>query len=169
MKCGLPRRDDEISWLGGNHAGRLHPARGEAWIRVNQVGYLPDDPKIAVLSSDEPLTGEFQVGDFTADIGADQGAWGPFAHNYRLDFSDVKSSGRVSSDVWRGRIAEVRDRRRRLRGRAGEAARVHAAAALRREPGHRGSAISRTASTRRPARWSTWSAAGTTRPIGSST
>ena len=26
----------------------------EAWIRVNQIGYLPGDPKIAVLSSDEP-------------------------------------------------------------------------------------------------------------------
>ena len=34
-------------------------ANGEefAWIRVNQVGYLPDDPKIAVLSSDRPLEG----------------------------------------------------------------------------------------------------------------
>jgi Cellulase N-terminal ig-like domain len=34
-------------------------ATGEefAWIRVNQVGYLPDDPKIAVLSSDRPLEG----------------------------------------------------------------------------------------------------------------
>ena len=68
-------------------------ARGEAWIRVNQVGYLPDDPKIAVLSSTEPLQGKFQVGDLKADIGADQGAWGPFAHNYRLDFSGVKSAG----------------------------------------------------------------------------
>ena len=66
----------------------------ESWIRVNQVGYLPDDPKIAVLSSDVPLAGEFHVGDFTADIGPDQGAWGPFAHNYRLDFSSVRGPGR---------------------------------------------------------------------------
>ncbi|MCP4250728.1 MAG: glycoside hydrolase family 9 [bacterium] len=65
-----------------------------AWIRANQIGYLPDDPKIAVLSSEQPLTGTFQVGDFTSDIGPDQGAWGPFAHNYRLDFSAQQSPGR---------------------------------------------------------------------------
>ena len=70
-----------------------HPAQGEAWIRVNQIGYLPGDPKIAVLSSDEPLTGKFQVGEFAADIGPDQGAWGPFAHNYRLDFTKATSPG----------------------------------------------------------------------------
>lgn len=70
------------------------PARGEAWLRVNQIGYLADDPKIAVLSSDEPMAGEFRVGPFAADIGEDQGAWGPFAHNYRLDFSDLRQAGR---------------------------------------------------------------------------
>lgn len=70
------------------------PARGEAWLRVNQVGYLPGDPKIAVLSSDEPITGQFVVGDFSANVGEDQGAWGPFAHNYRLDFSAVRTPGR---------------------------------------------------------------------------
>lgn len=65
-----------------------------AWIRVNQVGYLPEDPKIAVLSSDAPLAGSFAVGGFQADIGADQGPWGPFAHNYRLDFSPLRDTGR---------------------------------------------------------------------------
>jgi endoglucanase len=64
-----------------------------AWIRVNQIGYLPGDPKIAILSSDEPLAGEFRVGEFAADVGADQGAWGPFAHNYRLDFGTVRDAG----------------------------------------------------------------------------
>ncbi|MBL9161532.1 MAG: glycoside hydrolase family 9 protein [Planctomycetaceae bacterium] len=71
----------------------MSAAQADAWIRVNQIGYLPGDPKIAVLSSDEPLAGEFHVGDFNADVGVDHGAWGPFAHNYRLDFSDVKSAG----------------------------------------------------------------------------
>lgn len=70
------------------------PATGDAWIRVNQIGYLPDDPKVAVLSSDEPLSGRFSVGEFGGEIGADQGAWGPFAHNYRLDFSRLKADGR---------------------------------------------------------------------------
>jgi hypothetical protein len=69
------------------------PAHAESWIRANQVGYLPGDPKIAILSSDEPLAGQFTVGGFTADIGEDAGAWGPFAHNYRLDFSGFKTPG----------------------------------------------------------------------------
>lgn len=65
-----------------------------SWIRVNQVGYLPGDVKIAVLSSDVPLEGQFTVGELTADIGPDQGAWGPFAYNYRLDFTNVRRPGR---------------------------------------------------------------------------
>ena len=36
------------------------------WIRVNQVGYLADDPKIALLSSDRPLEGKFTVGELSA-------------------------------------------------------------------------------------------------------
>ena len=71
-------------------------ANAESWIRANQIGYLTDDPKIAILSSDQPLEGEFSVGSFKADIGEDQGAWGPFAHNYRLDFSDLKQAGRYT-------------------------------------------------------------------------
>lgn len=72
------------------------PAAADAWIRVNQIGYLPTDPKIAILSSDRPLTGRFRVGDFEADIGADCGAWGPFQHNYRLDFSTFQTAGRFT-------------------------------------------------------------------------
>jgi hypothetical protein len=66
------------------------------WIRVNLIGYLPDDPKIAILSSarDRPLTGTFAVGDYSADIGADQGAWGPFRHNHRLDFTPLRTPGK---------------------------------------------------------------------------
>ena len=74
--------------------GPPSPTRESAWLRVNQVGYLPEDPKIAVLSSDRPLTGSFSIGEFTADIGPDQGAWGPFAHNYRLDFTAFTQPGR---------------------------------------------------------------------------
>ncbi len=69
------------------------PTRGP-WLRVNQVGYLPDDPKIALLSSGQPLEGFFQVGELSASIGPDHGMWGPFAHNYRLDFSSLRKPGR---------------------------------------------------------------------------
>ena len=71
----------------------MSAARGEAWIRVNNVGYLTDDPKIAILSSEEPASGTFHVGKFSADVGVDQGAWGPFPHNYRLDFSSWRTPG----------------------------------------------------------------------------
>ncbi len=64
-----------------------------AWIRVNHVGYLPGDTKIAVLSSDETFAGRFTVGGFSGEIGDDQGPWGPFAHNYRLDFSALRTPG----------------------------------------------------------------------------
>jgi len=66
------------------------------WLRYNQVGYLPNDPKTAVLSSDKPLNGSFTVGRLVADIGLDQGAWGPFRHNYRLDFSSLEEPGRYT-------------------------------------------------------------------------
>src|SRR5689334_21569005 len=60
------------------------------YLRVNQAGYLPDDPKVAVLSSDHPVSGRFSVGSYSADVGRDYGAWGPFAHNYRLDFTALR-------------------------------------------------------------------------------
>ncbi|MBK8978780.1 MAG: glycoside hydrolase family 9 protein [Planctomycetes bacterium] len=69
---------------------------GAAWIRVNQIGYRCDDPKIAILSSERPWVGTFRVGGLVADIGDDQGAWGPFAHNYRLDFSALREPGRYA-------------------------------------------------------------------------
>lgn len=65
----------------------------DAWIRVNQIGYLSGDSKIAILSSGAPLSGAFRVGEFSADVGADCGAWGPFQHNYRLDFSSLQTPG----------------------------------------------------------------------------
>ena len=74
-------------------ASTLFAGQG-VWIRANQIGYYPGDPKVAVLSSDEELSGRFQVGDFAADIGSDQGQWGPFKHNYRLDFSKLTKPGK---------------------------------------------------------------------------
>ncbi|MBN2326781.1 MAG: glycoside hydrolase family 9 protein [Candidatus Omnitrophica bacterium] len=70
-----------------------HSNKEEVWIRVNQAGYLPGDSKIAVLSSGQPLSGTFEVGAVSSGIGADCGAWGPFQHNYRLNFSSLKEPG----------------------------------------------------------------------------
>ena len=44
-------------------------AAERSWIRVNQVGYLPGDPKIALVSSDVPLAGPFTIANLTADVG----------------------------------------------------------------------------------------------------
>jgi endoglucanase len=74
-------------------SGAASATAPDAWIRVNLVGYLPDDPKIAILSSAAPHAGEFTIGDLRAPLGPDQGPWGPFAHNYRLDFSTLKTPG----------------------------------------------------------------------------
>lgn len=95
-RCGL------LVVLTGAMSGAVCPAASgpdtqpapRAWVRVNNVGYLPQDPKIAVLSSRKPVTGHFTVGDFSAEIGPDCGAWGPFEHNYRLDFTAQRAPGR---------------------------------------------------------------------------
>lgn len=83
-------------WFAAATAATPSASPGDSgpWIRVNQIGYLPNDPKIAVLASDEPRSGAFRVGSLSADIGPDQGAWGPFRHTYRLDFSKLKTPGR---------------------------------------------------------------------------
>jgi hypothetical protein len=76
-------------------AGEAPAADGQAgpWIRINQVGYLPGDTKVAILSGNKPLTGRFTISAYSADIGPDQGAWGPFKHNYRLDFTTLRTPG----------------------------------------------------------------------------
>lgn len=69
-------------------------AAAGVWIRASQIGYLPDEPKVALLSSDGPQEGSFTVGEFSGPIGKDHGPWGPFRHNYRLDFSSLTKEGR---------------------------------------------------------------------------
>jgi endoglucanase len=87
---------------------RSAEAEADAWIRVNRIGYLPDDPKIAILSSDVPLAGEFRVGEVTGKIGADAGAWGPFGHNYRIDFSALRLAGTYRIEAGGVRSPELR-------------------------------------------------------------
>ncbi|HJQ53503.1 MAG TPA: glycoside hydrolase family 9 protein [Gemmatimonadaceae bacterium] len=68
-------------------------------IRINQLGYLPDAPKVAVLCSLAPL----EVHDFTVEdaggrrvlqrAAAAAKPFGPCVANYRLDFSTLKTPG----------------------------------------------------------------------------
>jgi endoglucanase len=83
-------------------------ADSTAVIRVNQVGYLPDAPKVAVLCS---LTDSvrrattFVVRDSLGHVVAGPakaeaaGAFGPCAGTWRLDFSNVRRAGRYEIEA----------------------------------------------------------------------
>lgn len=73
----------------------------KAYVRVNLVGYLPADSKIAVAFSHDPIEGGFTVvnaetgdtvleGKLTPSKTSD---WGKFAYHYYADFSKVTSDG----------------------------------------------------------------------------
>ncbi|HMQ59792.1 MAG TPA: glycoside hydrolase family 9 protein [Flavilitoribacter sp.] len=91
------------AWIA---AGILFPSRAwsaatdAAYIRVNQLGYFPDDPKVAVSFSRSPINSRFSVIDtrtgkavFSGKIQPDTAPeWKGF-HYYRLDFSPVTLPG----------------------------------------------------------------------------
>ena len=77
-------------------------AQQKTWIRINQLGYLTTDVKVAVLvSKDSSLNiAEFQVCDalteqpvFSSKQVKNYGAWAAFKTGFRLNFSDFKTSG----------------------------------------------------------------------------
>ncbi|WP_143304768.1 glycoside hydrolase family 9 protein [Chitinophaga vietnamensis] len=73
----------------------------DAWIRINQLGYLPDGVKVAVLGAKgNTMAQQFQLIDsasgkvvFSAAASKDFGQYGPFAHTCRLNFSACKKEG----------------------------------------------------------------------------
>jgi endoglucanase len=74
-----------------------------SFIRVNQVGYLPDAPKVAVICSlDSARFTVFQVRDgrgrsvFGPRPAVPSGAFGPCATTHRLDFSALRTPGRFT-------------------------------------------------------------------------
>lgn len=82
--------------------GVVVPAQ-QAHVRINQVGYQVDDPKVAIAFAKKPLTGEFVVRDVTTGVVVHTGPiaavavpeWGPaFSHYHRLDFTAVRRAGR---------------------------------------------------------------------------
>jgi len=76
-------------------------AQENTWIRINQLGYLPNSVKVAVLASKgNPEIGYFVVRnsltneiEFHSDNIMKYGAWGPFEISYRLNFSELKKEG----------------------------------------------------------------------------
>jgi endoglucanase len=80
----------------------LAVAETTAVIRVNQVGYLPDAPKVAVLCSlgdSARNTTSFVVRDVAGRVvfgparARAEGSFGPCAGTWRLDFSNVRRAG----------------------------------------------------------------------------
>ena len=78
------------------------PKEEEAWIRINQLGYLPNAVKTAVWCSknDQKITG-WQLIDSATGItmlsgkpGKAFGQYGPFSATYRLDFSAFTRPGK---------------------------------------------------------------------------
>lgn len=86
--------------------GRARAA--EIYIRVNQVGYLTDEPKTALAFSKENFTDKtFEIIDAKtgkrvygpAKLGEKTGVWGDFQYHYKLDFSDFKKSGKYNLKI----------------------------------------------------------------------
>lgn len=78
-----------------------------SWIRINNLGYLPQSIKVAVLGSKTSLTvTSFSLVDavtgkpvHSSKKVAPKGAYGPFESSYRLDFSDFELPGRYYIQV----------------------------------------------------------------------
>ena len=75
--------------------------QSNAWVRINQMGYLPEAIKVAVLGSQRPMeVSYFSLHDAltekevfrSAKIRA-YGAYAAFGQSWRLDFSDFKRQG----------------------------------------------------------------------------
>ena len=78
------------------------PGAETAWIRINQLGYLPNGAKVAVwCSKGEKGIGNWELVDansnkvvFKGTAGKNFGAYGPFQQTHRLNFSSFKKSGK---------------------------------------------------------------------------
>lgn len=72
-----------------------------AWVRINQLGYLPGGIKVAVwVSKEEALPPRFQLIAaashkvvYSGSTGRSFGAYGPFQQSCRLDFTAFKEAG----------------------------------------------------------------------------
>lgn len=85
-----------IGFLPVNKANKIH-------LRANQIGYLPNEAKIAIAFSHDSIERQqFEIIDTASGkrvwgpkkISINAGAWGNFAHHYRLDFTAFEQAGR---------------------------------------------------------------------------
>lgn len=73
------------------------------YLRANQIGYLPEDDKIALAFSHQALSNaRFEIINAVTGkrvwgpqkLGNNTGVYGNFAHHYRLDFTALRQTGR---------------------------------------------------------------------------
>lgn len=74
---------------------------GQLFVRINQLGYRPQDPKVALAFGRGPLPEKFAVVDsvtrrnvFTGFSQPIKGRWGQFEYHAELDFTSLLKSGR---------------------------------------------------------------------------
>jgi len=81
---------------------------GSAYIRVNQIGYITEETKQAILLATGPVSdATFQIVDtqthqsiYSATIGSSRGSWNSaFPNTYLLDFSSVQMAGSYQIQV----------------------------------------------------------------------
>ena len=73
----------------------------EIYVRINQVGYLPDESKVAIVFSHKPVKEKFQlvsagdnsvVATLKPSLSKLKG-WGTFEYYYEIDFSKINTQG----------------------------------------------------------------------------
>lgn len=95
-------------------------AQQSSWIRVNQLGYLPEGKKVVVwVTKGEKSVKSFQVVDaqtkktvYRAKVNKVFGKYGPFTKGARLDISAVKKSGTyyvVTDDGTRSPLIKINE------------------------------------------------------------
>jgi len=95
-----------MSIAAGMLAAPGAPADSTTFIRVNQVGYLPDAPKVAVVCTlDSSLVGTFRVKDERGRVvlgpkrAIPGGTFGPCRVSERLDFTSLTRAGRYTIEA----------------------------------------------------------------------
>ena len=95
--------------------GVATPAETTLFVRVNQVGYLPDAPKVAVACAlDSVVVGRFRVVDargrdaIPASRAVAAPGFGPCVQTWRLDFSRLRRAGRYRVMIDGAAPADVR-------------------------------------------------------------
>lgn len=83
--------------------------RDTVYLRVNQVGYLENDQKVAIAFSESALRGNFTVHNAetgksvlrSKPVASKAPGFGNFSHYYELDFSELKLRGDITSKFLR--------------------------------------------------------------------